>query len=87
MELQGMPLRIETRAGKDNTVADNLSRKPHQNIDEEVNIEDKFEEKVYRIRTREALQKRIERKQREEPVICNALSHETERGRSKQRAN
>ena len=74
MELQGMPLRIETRAGKDNTVADYLSRKPPQNIDEEVNIEDKFEEKVYRIRTREALQKRIERKQREDPVICNALS-------------
>ena len=68
-----MPLRIETRVGKDNTVADYLSRKPHQDIDEEVNIEDKLEEKVYRIRTRETLQKRIERNQRDPAVTPKLL--------------
>ena len=74
MELQGMPLRIETRAGRNNTVADCLSRKPHREIDETVNTEDDFEEKVYYISAREALQKRIEKKQSEDDVISNALA-------------
>ena len=65
MELQGMPLRIETRAGRNNTVTDCLSRKPHGEIDETVNTEGHLEEKVYYIITREALQKRIEKKQSE----------------------
>ena len=56
MELQGMPLRIETRAGKNNIVANCLSRKAHREIDETVNTEEEFEEKVYRVGTREALQ-------------------------------
>ena len=73
MELQGMPLRIETRAGKNNIVADCLSRKAHREIDETVNTEEEFEEKVYKVGTREALQKRIERKQNEDDVIRNAL--------------
>ena len=74
MELQEIPLRIETRSGKDNIVADYLSRKPDQELDEDVNAEDMFEEKVFQVHSREALQRKIERGQREDPVIRNAVS-------------
>ena len=74
MELQEIPLRIETRSGKDNIVADYLSRKPDQELDEDVNAEDMFEEKVFQVHSREALQRKIERGQREDPVIRDAVS-------------
>ena len=48
------------------------SRRPHLRKQFKV-IEEEFEEKVYRVGTREALQKRIERKQNEDDVIRNAL--------------
>ena len=73
MELQGLPLRIETRPGKENIVADYLSRQTNGEIDEYVNAEDSFEEKVFHIRSRKALQRKIERKQREDSVIRDAL--------------
>ena len=73
MELQGLPLRIETRPDKDNIVADYLSHQTNGEIDEHVNAEESFEEKVFHIRSRKALQRKIERKQREDSVIRDAL--------------
>ena len=69
-----MPLRIETRSGKDNIVADYLSHRTSHEIDEDVNTDDRFEEKVFLVRSREALQRKIERKQREDPVVRDALN-------------
>ena len=73
MELQGMPLRIESRSGKDNIVADYLRCRTSHEIDEDVNTDDRFEKKVFLVRLREALQRKIERKQREDPVVRDAL--------------
>ena len=75
IELQAIPLRVEVRAGKDNPVADYLSRKDNVEIDLGVNVEDKFEDNIFSTQSVNSLQRRIKKYQNKDPVICRALEH------------
>ena len=75
MELQEIPLRVEIRAGKDNPVADYLSRKDSVEIDPDVNREDKFEDNIFSTQSVNSLQRKIKRYQGKDPVIREAIEH------------
>ena len=47
MELQELPFKIQYRAGKENQVADYLSRNPGLTFDMRVNEEETFEDKIF----------------------------------------
>ena len=74
MELQGLPLEIEVRPGKENCVADYLSRNQTASFDEEVNSEDTFEDKIYLAEEVQDLPDRIAKGQLDDEIITNALA-------------
>ena len=73
MELQELPFKIGYRPGKDNQVADYLSRKSHMTYDEQVNNEDDFEDRIFIVNGAEDLHQRITEGQAHDEVIQKAL--------------
>ena len=72
MELQELPFRIGYRPGRENVVADYLSRSPALNVDEEVN-HDVLEEKVFHTMGPEDLYERMGKQQLQDDTIRTAL--------------
>ena len=80
LELEELPYRIEYRPGAENCVADYLSRTPNLPYDEDLNEEDRFEDRVYYTGTTFD-SRRIFEGQRRDPVIWGALRQLRESGK------
>ena len=81
MELQELPFKIGYRPGKDNHVADYLSRKPHMTYDEHVNNEDVFEDRIFMVNGADNLYQRITEGQAYDEVIQKVLREIAREGR------
>ena len=73
MELQELPFIIEYRPGRENQVADRLSRNPELTFDREVNKEEDFEDKIFPVSDADDLYGRIVAGQVQDDVIRKAL--------------
>ena len=80
MELQDLPLYVEVPAGKDNVVADYLSRKGEVDVDKDVTNEESFEEKIYTVQG-DTMQIEIEKVQKADSVVSGALRQIQKGGR------
>ena len=81
MELQELPFKIGYRPGKDNHVADYLSRKPHMTYDEHVNNEEVFEDRIFMVNGADNLYQRITEGQAYDEVIQKVLREIAREGR------
>ena len=81
VELQELPFTIKYRPGRENQVADCLSRKPHATYDKEVNDEDKFGDKIYTVSSGScSLYRRIVESQEQDEVIRKASRELSQEG-------
>ena len=81
MKLQELPFEIVYRPGRDNHVADYLSRKPQITYDEQVNDEESFEDRTSTVDGADSLYRRITESQADDEVIQNALREIAQEGR------
>ena len=81
MELQELPFRIGFRPGRENQVADYLSRIQGLHYDETINQEDLFEDKVFSTRNGEQLYDRLTKEQTQEAALQRAIAELSQQGR------
>ena len=80
MELQEVPFKIEYRSGRENQVADYLSRNPEMTFDGQVNNEEDFEDKIFLVSEANELYEKIVAGQAQDEVIQTALREIAQEG-------
>ena len=80
MELEEIPYQIRYRPGSQNLLPNYLSRKSGLRIDGEVNCEDHFEEKIYRVESPDSWMRKMKAEQRKDAVIQGAIKQIREEG-------
>ena len=78
--MEEIPYQIRYRPGIQNQLPDYLSRKTGLGIDQDVNCEDSFENKIYRVQVPEDWMRKMKSEQRKDRVIQEAIRQIREQG-------